>query len=158
MSLRENIVFSDERNIEDNKNVSELLRKVNLHYLEDRFKEGIDSILSKHYRNGEEVSGGEWQRIAIARAVNRNSELLILDEPTAALDPIMELEIFKLFNELSLNKTTITISHRLGITKYNTKIIVLEKGNVVGEGTHGELLENNELYKLMFESQSSWYT
>ncbi|MGL5353708.1 MAG: hypothetical protein ACRDA5_10370 [Clostridium sp.] len=87
----------------------------------------------------------------------KNSDLIVLDEPTSALDPLAELEIFKLFNKLSNDKTTLMISHRLGITRYADKIIVLSNGNIVEEGTHDELIYLDGEYKKMYESQSNWY-
>ncbi|PFQ75319.1 ABC transporter permease, partial [Bacillus thuringiensis] len=84
-------------------------------------------------------------------------DLIILDEPTAALDPLSEMKIFELFNKLSENKTTITISHRLGPTKYSDRIIVMDNGNIVEEGNYDELMNKRGVYYEMYLSQAKWY-
>lgn len=87
----------------------------------------------------------------------KESDLVILDEPTAALDPISELKVFETFYRLSKNKTTLTISHRIGPTKRSDLIIVMDKGKIVEQGTFEELINNQGLFYKMYESQSVWY-
>lgn len=116
-----------------------------------------NTILGKAVSEGQDLSGGQWQRVALARAVANPAPMKILDEPTAALDPISESNIYKQFEEISKNNTTLFISHRLGSTKLADEIIVLDNGSVKEYGTHKELMENMGLYAEMFDSQRSWY-
>lgn len=118
---------------------------------------GMDAHLGKIEENGIDISGGEWQRVAMARSIASPSEVKILDEPTAALDPIAESEIYNNFRDISHGRTTIFISHRLGSTKLADTIFVLYSGHVAECGSHDELMEQNGLYAEMFDSQRSWY-
>ena len=106
-----------------------------------RLPQGYDQILGKRFRTGIDLSGGEWQKIAIARAYMRDAQLLILDEPTAALDARSEFEVFKRFKELSKGKTAVLISHRFSSVRMADRIVVLLDGAVEAMGTHAELLE-----------------
>ncbi|MEW9702290.1 ABC transporter ATP-binding protein [Paenibacillus sp. SI8] len=156
-SIRENVGVGDINKIENDNNLYNILGKVNMLEKVNGFKDQLETYLTKEVIDGMELSGGEWQRIAIARGFFRDSDLTILDEPTAALDPITELNIFELFKELSENKTTITISHRLGPTKYSDRIIVMEKGKIVEDGNFDLLMNNKGLFYSMYVSQSKWY-
>ena len=118
---------------------------------------GIDTILSKEFPDGTELSGGQWQKVAIARSMIKDSEIIIFDEPTAALDPIAELEVFNLLNNVSKDKTTIMISHRLGVTKFADTIILMKDGKIIEKGSHEKLINNNGEYKKMYEAQASYY-
>ena len=118
---------------------------------------GMDAHLGKIEENGIDISGGEWQRVAMARSIASPSEVKILDEPTAALDPIAESEIYNNFRDISHGRTTIFISHRLGSTKLADTIFVLYSGHVAECGSHDELMEQDGLYAEMFDSQRSWY-
>lgn len=115
-----------------------------------------DTLLTKRF-GGVELSGGEWQRVAIARGFYKDSDFIILDEPTSAIDPIEESHVYKKFVELTKGKTSIIITHRLGSAKIANKIIVMEHGRIVQIGTHEELISKSGLYKTMYESQASWY-
>lgn len=117
-----------------------------------------DTILSKAYdADGIEPSGGQGQKIAIARALFQNSPVIILDEPTAALDPVAEYEIYHSFHQLVKNKTAIYISHRLSSCKFCDRIVVLGNKGVEEIGSHEELLERNGAYAQMFYAQAGWY-
>lgn len=105
-----------------------------------------------------QLSGGELQKLAMARALYKESSLLVLDEPTAALDPISENEIYSKYNEISNNKTTIFVSHRLASTKFCERIILLDNGKIIEEGTHEELIKLNGKYAYMFKIQSLYYS
>ena len=105
-----------------------------------------------------ELSGGNGQRLAIARALYRDAPLLILDEPTAALDPVSEEEIFRCFREISRGKTSIMISHRLSATRFCDRIVVLQDGRIAEDGSHEELMRlENGIYRKMFETQARYY-
>lgn len=119
--------------------------------------EGKKAMLGKLYDNGTELSGGQWQRIAIARSVVHKSGLKILDEPTAALDPIAECDFYRKFDEITDGQTVIFISHRLASAKNSDCIFVLDGGKIVECGAHDELMEQNGLYAQMFDSQRGWY-
>lgn len=116
-----------------------------------------ETYLYNDYKDGIELSGGEAQKIAIARAIYRNSPCMILDEPTAALDPLAESEIYKLINQISSDKMIIYISHRLSSCRFADCIYVFDEGALVESGTHEELLQNKALYSAMWNSQAQYY-
>ena len=118
---------------------------------------GYDQMIGKRFRNGVELSGGEWQKVAIARAYMRGAEVLILDEPTAALDARSEYEVFLRFKELSEGKTAVLISHRFSSVRMADRILVLANGAVEAIGTHEELLAQGGRYAELFELQAAGY-
>ncbi len=122
-----------------------------------RLPQGYDQPLGKRFREGADLSGGEWQKIAIARAYMRDADVLILDEPTAALDARSEYEVFQRFRDLSLGKTAILISHRFSTVRMADRILVLEDGHVVESGSHEELVISGGRYAELFELQASGY-
>ena len=113
--------------------------------------------MGKRFRDGVDLSGGEWQKIAIARAYMRDAEVLILDEPTAALDARSEFEVFQRFKELSAGKTAVLISHRFSTVRMADRILVLEGGRIEEVGTHAELLASGKRYAELFELQAAGY-
>jgi len=119
--------------------------------------EGLHTKLGKIYEDGTDISGGQWQRVALARAAASPAPLRILDEPTAALDPIAESAIYSQFEELSRGIATIFISHRLASAKLADLIYVIDGGAVAEQGSHDELMAAGGLYAEMFESQRGWY-
>ena len=124
----------------------------------DALPDGIHTKLNKKvHENGTELSGGEAQKLMLARALYKDAPLLILDEPTAALDPIAESKIYNEFNVMAKNKTSLFISHRLASTSFCDRIILLENGNITEDGTHQELMGANGTYKGLFDIQSCWY-
>ncbi|MDT8853966.1 ABC transporter ATP-binding protein [Paracoccaceae bacterium Fryx2] len=118
---------------------------------------GYDQMIGKRFQNGVELSGGEWQKIAIARAYMRDAEVLILDEPTAALDARSEFEVFQRFKDLTHGKTAVLISHRFSSVRMADRILVLAGGRVEAEGTHEALLAQNGRYADLFELQAAGY-
>jgi ABC-type multidrug transport system fused ATPase/permease subunit len=120
--------------------------------------QSYDTPLMRYFeQEGIEPSIGQWQKLAIARAFYSDSDILILDEPTASLDPIAEQEIFTQFDRLRQDKTTIFVSHRLSSATVASKIVVLEYGELVEEGTHQELMEKRGRYYELFSTQASRY-
>ncbi len=118
---------------------------------------GYDQRIGKRFKNGVELSGGEWQKVAIARAYMREAEVLILDEPTAALDARAEFEVFQRFKELSKGKTAVLISHRFSSVRMADRIFVLADGKLEAAGTHEELVSKPGLYAELFELQAAGY-
>lgn len=106
---------------------------------------------------GISLSGGELQRLLLARALYKDAPVIILDEPTAALDPIAENEMYLKYSELTENKTAVYISHRLSSTRFCDRILLLDNGKIVEEGTHEQLLKLNGKYAEMFKTQSKYY-
>ena len=157
ISLRDNIMVGNVTN-KNEQDVNAIVRLSGMEDIVEGLEKGIDTKLGKIDGDGQELSGGQWQRVAIARALFSRAEVRILDEPTAALDPIKEAEIYTDFEKLMKDKTTIFISHRLGSTKLADEIIVIEDGGVIEKGTHEELMIKKGQYANMYESQRSWYT
>lgn len=118
----------------------------------------LDEMVGIFSDSGNNLSGGQWQKIAITRALYRdNACIYILDEPTAALDPIGEASLYRNFRQLTGDKTTILISHRLGVASVVDRILVFDKGRIVEDGNHGELMARNGLYAEMYRAQARWY-
>ena len=140
---RERIVAAAEQSLAD-----EVIR---------RLPEGYDQIIGKRFRKGVDLSGGEWQKVAIARAYMRDAPVLILDEPTAALDARSEFGVFQRFKELSEGKTAVLISHRFSSVRMADRILVLAEGQVEALGTHEELLAQRGRYAELFELQAAGY-
>jgi ATP-binding cassette subfamily B protein len=122
-----------------------------------KLPEGYDQVIGKRFKTGIDLSGGEWQKIAIARAYMRDAQVLILDEPTAALDARAEFEVFQRFKELSAGKTAVLISHRFSSVRMADRIVVLGDGRVEASGTHEQLLAQGGRYAELFELQAAGY-
>jgi ATP-binding cassette subfamily B protein len=120
-------------------------------------KNGKDTLLGKTHEDGIDLSGGQWQRLAFARAIVSPAPIKILDEPTASLDPVAESQMYAQFEQISRGFTTIFISHRLASAKMANEIFVLENGTVAEKGSHAELMAQKGLYAEMFETQRGWY-
>jgi ATP-binding cassette subfamily B protein len=123
---------------------------------EESFPDGTQTMLSREF-DGVDLSGGQWQRVAIARGLYRERGLIFLDEPTAAIDPIEESRVYRKFIEISKNKTAVIVTHRLGSVKIADRVIVMDKRKIAETGTHAELMERGGLYAEMFNAQAGWY-
>jgi len=142
----------------DMNRVEDCLRKAGIDRKIKELPAGYDSKLMKSvYDDAIELSGGQTQRLMLARALYKNGPILMLDEPTAALDPIAESEIYQAYNDLTKGKTAIFISHRLASTGFCDRIILLDGSQIAEVGTHKELMENNGMYAKMFDIQSKYY-
>ncbi|MCL2261929.1 MAG: ABC transporter ATP-binding protein/permease [Defluviitaleaceae bacterium] len=120
--------------------------------------DGLDEVLGTFSKHGNNLSGGQWQKLAICRAIYRDkAKIMILDEPTAALDPIAETNLYKNFGNLTGDKTTILISHRLGITSLVDRVIVFRAGRIVEDGSHAKLLADDGYYAELYNAQAKWY-
>lgn len=155
LSVGENVSISDTNNI-DRKKVEESLKSVELIQTIQNWDEGLDTLLSREF-GGTDLSLGQWQRLAIARANYKKASLIVFDEPTASLDPLQEMEIMKKFIENTKDKTAILVTHRIGAAKLADRIITMQNGRIVELGTHKELLKKQGEYAKLYNSQKQWY-
>ncbi|MDR0730105.1 MAG: ABC transporter ATP-binding protein/permease, partial [Treponema sp.] len=135
-----------------------VLEKIGLGSLPGELPRGLDTPLGKIREGGAGISGGQWQRVAIARSLLSPAALRILDEPTAALDPVAESAVYNLYGEISRGTTAIFITHRLGAARLADEILVIDGGRVAEQGGHEALVARGGLYAAMYESQKGWYT
>jgi len=154
LPLDENIAGSGEV---DEKRVNQVLAQVGLAERVKGMKDGAHTLLYHETGDGEGLSGGEAQKAAIARALYKNAPFVILDEPTAALDPLAEAEIYENFDGLVGGKTSIYISHRMSSCKFCDRIIVMDEGRIVEEGNHDSLLGQRGIYAELYEAQAQYY-
>ena len=154
MSLGENVGISDWKKMGDTEKIRELLKKMELPEFSD--EDSLEQPLGSEF-GGRELSIGQWQKLAIARGMFKKSSMIVLDEPTAALDPIMESNILKMFLQIAKEKTAIIVSHRIGICREVDKIIVMKNGGVAEIGNHKELLERKGEYYQLYKMQQKWY-
>lgn len=132
-------------------------KQAGVHEAIERLPKGYESLLGKLFDGGHELSIGEWQKVALARAILRNSQVLILDEPTSAMDAKAEAELFERFHELAQGRTAILISHRLSTVKMADRIFVVDRGQIVEQGTHDDLMGRQGLYASLFLTQAQHY-
>ena len=157
LTAGENIGVGNLEEISDETAIEDAARRAGASRLIEAFPQEYDTILGKWFEGGTNLSGGEWQRIALARAFMRDAQILILDEPTAALDPQAEFDLFQRLTALSEGKMTLFISHRFSTTRYADRILVLENGRLVESGSHDELMALNGVYSELFELQAASY-
>lgn len=157
MTARDNIAIGRIEQIDDLASVKSAAEKSLADLTIERLPGGYDQILGRRFEQGVDLSGGEWQKVALARAYLRDAQLLILDEPTAALDARSEFEVFHRFSELTAGKMALFISHRFSTVRSADRILVLENGRIAEEGTHDELSVLGGRYAEMFEMQASSY-
>ena len=157
VSIAENTAIGKINNATEDE-INEALRLSGFDKKAEQFKDGIHTKLGKTHEGSVDLSGGQWQRLAFSRAIINPAPVKILDEPTAALDPVAEAAVYAQFEEISRGFTTIFISHRLASAKLAHKIFVLDGGKVAEEGNHQQLMQHGGIYAEMFESQKSWYT
>ncbi|MDF9451340.1 ABC transporter ATP-binding protein [Bacillus toyonensis] len=156
-TVRENIGFGNLEDLADTEKLKEVIKRVGLENHIKSLPNQYDSRLGRFFDGGNELSGGQWQKVAIARCLFRECDLIVLDEPTSALDPKSEVEIMEEFFRYSSDKAVIFITHRLGAAWLADEIIVMERGRIAERGTHQELLHLDGIYKELFVSQSKWY-
>ncbi|MEO1637469.1 MAG: ABC transporter ATP-binding protein, partial [Cyanobacteria bacterium J06631_9] len=132
-------------------------RRSGAHKVIQQLPHGYDTVLGKLFDGGEELSIGQWQKIALARAFLRNSQVIVLDEPTSAMDPKAEYEVFKRFKELVQEQAAILITHRLSTVRMADRIYVMDQGRIVESGCHDALMEKQGLYANLFETQARNY-
>ncbi len=159
-TLKENILIGNlslKSSDEDNKLINNALIITEMDKFVENLPDKIDTNLGKIHDNGVDISDGQWQRLAMARAIVSSAPVRILDEPTASLDPVSENKIYELFSKISHSALTIFISHRLASTKIADEILVFENGTITEKGSFEDLLAQKGLYWRMFEEQRSWY-
>ena len=159
LTVRENVGFGDLELLNDDTAIKTALAAVGMDKKIEDFSDGLDTPLGRELEGGMELSGGQWQRIAIARTLMRLSqaELLIFDEATSSIDAKTEGQIYQMLRRIATNKMSIIISHRLALTKLADRIVVLENGRIIENGTHAELMALQGQYCLMFTRQASSY-
>ena len=157
LSARDNIAVGKIAARSDHARIERAARRSQADEVISRLPTGYQQMIGKRFKNGVELSGGEWQKIAIARAYMREAAVLILDEPTAALDARSEFEVFKRFKELSDGKTAVLISHRFSSVRMADRILVLADGMVEAAGTHDQLMAQPGRYSELFELQAAGY-
>lgn len=118
---------------------------------------GLDALLGRASGEGRDLSGGQWQALGTARGILARGDLLVLDEPTAALDPLAEREVFDRFAELAKGRFAVIVTHRMGAAALAADVAVMWRGRVVERGAHADLLTAGGLYARMWEAQARWY-
>ena len=151
LPVRDNVGFADLNRMQDDNRMRHTLDRAG-----STFAQELDTWLG-HEFGGRDVSGGEWLRLAVARGLFRESQFVVFDEPTAAIDPVAEVEMIRELLTKDASRTTLVISHRLGVARLCDRILVLDEGQLVEDGTHEELLAMDGLYAEMWNAQASWY-
>lgn len=157
LSARDNIWFGNVDTPPDQERIAAAARRTGADGLISRLPQGYETILGKWFEAGEELSIGEWQKVALTRAFLRDAQIIVLDEPTSALDAKAEYEVFQKFRQLAEGRTAILISHRLSTVRMADYIYVLERGKIVEHGTHDELIDRCGTYASLFETQAQYY-
>jgi ATP-binding cassette subfamily B protein len=157
MTARENIAIGRINEVNDLALIKKAAAKSMANEVIERLPRDYEQMLGRRFDNGVDLSGGEWQKVALARAYLRNAQVLILDEPTAALDARSEFEVFQRFAELTAGKSALFISHRFSTVRMADRIIVLHNGRISEDGNHDKLVNLGGLYAGMFEMQAASY-
>lgn len=156
MTLKKNITISSAQKKTADNHIIELCKTCGIEVSNITDGQGLDTMLGREFE-GTEISGGQWQRVAIARGIYRDAGLILLDEPTAAIDPLEETRLYRDFAVICKGKTSVLITHRLGSVKMADRIIVMKNGKVVQNGTHENLVNVEGEYKKLYEAQKMWY-
>jgi ATP-binding cassette subfamily B protein len=156
LSLKDNVYLANTKEEFNNAKFDDCIEKADFNMSGVILDNGIDTVLSKEFGNVD-LSGGQWQRLAIARGLYKNYNFIVLDEPTAAIDPLEEREVYNKFIEISQNKTSIIVTHRLGSARLANRIVVMKDGEIDDIGTHNELMNKKGYYFNLFTSQAKWY-
>ena len=156
-SLGENIGFGRSESMGEQPEIERAAQQGGADTIARQLPDGYQTTLTREFSGGTELSGGEWQRVAISRGCMRNAALVVLDEPTASLDPQAEADVFRRFLSLAGERTTVVVSHRLGSARLCDRVLVLKEGRLIENGAHDELLSLNGEYAQMWALQAGWY-
>ena len=156
MTLRENVVLADVTCAEDEQAVLRALERGGVPAELWQGEEGLDLMLSREFGT-RDLSLGQWQRVAIARGLFREHDVVLLDEPTASIDPLEEQALYERFMEIAAGRTAILVTHRLGSARLADRILVMQEGRIIEDGDHEDLLARRGLYHEMFSAQAAWY-
>ena len=154
--VKTNICLSDIQNTNTIR-LNETIDVTNINNIINDLPYGLDTYLTNEYKKGIDLSEGQWQRIKLAKMIYKNSNIVFMDEPTAAIDAIQEYNLFKMISNITKNKMTFLVSHRIGFAKLADRIIVLQDGKIVEDGTHDELIQKKGIYYNMYEGQAKMY-
>lgn len=157
LSVHDNIAIGRIEHVDDRESVIEAARRADAEVLISKLPSGFDTLLSRLWEGGQDISGGQWQRIALARAYFRSAPFVIMDEPTAALDPVAEFNLFQGLRSLLDGRAALLISHRFANVRTADRIYVLENGTIIEHGTHSDLLANEGRYAELFHLQAAGY-
>ena len=155
--LRENIAVGNIAEIDNDPVINDAAERSLADQVVAILKDGIDQQLGRRFVRGQELSGGQWQKVALARAYMKDADVIVLDEPTSALDAQAEYDVFERFIGLTKGKTSIIISHRFSTVRMADRILVLEGGKITEIGTHEELMTNGLTYERLFNLQAAGY-
>lgn len=157
-TIRDNITVSAIDKKSQDEDLYACLQKVDLDQVVKAYPKGLDEEIGSYSESGNDLSGGQWQKLALARALYKDkASIMILDEPTSALDPVAETQIYKNFSNITKDKTTILISHRLGIASIADRILLFDEGEIVADGNHETLIQTSPLYQQLYYAQAKWY-
>jgi ATP-binding cassette, subfamily B, bacterial len=157
LAASENIGVGQIEALDRLEQIIESARKSGAHSIIENLPDGYQTMLGRWFHGGHELSVGQWQKIALARAFMRDAEILVLDEPTASLDAETEYEIFRRFQELTVGKMAILISHRFSTVRMADRIVVIQEGRIAEIGSHHELLNQGGIYGHLFSLQAEGY-
>ena len=157
ITIKENIGIGNIDEIDNESKIIEAAKKGKADEFYNEFEQKYDTLLGRDFDGGVDVSGGQWQRIALSRAFMGDKPILLLDEPTSQLDPMAEAELYNEFAEMAVNKTALFITHRLGSTMITERIFVISEGIIKEVGTHDALMQTGGIYAEMFNAQKQWY-
>ncbi len=157
ITIGENIGIGDIDEVDNVAKIKEAAEKAEVAEFAEKYPDSYNTLLGRDFEGGVDLSGGQWQRIAIARALMGDKPVLLLDEPTSQLDPIAEAELYREFATMVKDRTAILVTHRLGSTMITDRIFVINDGQVAEMGTHSELMQKGGIYAEMFNAQKQWY-
>lgn len=157
-TLRNNICISNKKREASDEEIYALAERLHTTEVIDSQEHGLNEEIGTFNNTARDLSGGQWQKVSIMRAAYRDdTDIMILDEPTSALDPVAETQLYKDFSDVTGDRTTLLISHRLGITAVVNRILVFKEGRIIEDGTHEELMRNNGFYRQMYQAQAQMY-
>jgi len=158
ISIRENIAIGNINELENEEKMLEAAEKAGVTPYATEYENKFDTLLGRDFDGGVDISGGQWQRLALARAFMGDKPILLLDEPTSQLDPMAEAKLYTEFADMAAGKTALFITHRLGSTMITDRIFVIHEGCIKENGTHDALMETGGIYAEMFNAQKQWYS